>query len=156
MQEQSSTHHEALEGDLEAALQNSLRRLRVPPISAAFDERVLASLAQAETGGSLSGWVAALRQTARAWWSGPSLQMMLSGAACAAILTLGAYSWSVNTPISSPEVKPAGAGVAASRFPDFLEIESSAMETGSYRGLLLGAPPAISRSSEPLKAKPRL
>ena len=140
-----TTHGEGPESDADRALQEGLSRLSVPATSPAFDERVLASLALTEPAAERGafGWVSAFRETIRAWWNGPSFQMIFSGAACAAILTLGAYAFSVNAPVSGSTAAPTGTGVATAALSEFLDAEGSSSGVVSYRGMLLGVPRVI-------------
>lgn len=139
----------AIERGAEQALLEGLRRVPVPSPSPAFDDRVLAALALPEAEPDAMGWTASLRVTIRAWWNGPSIQLMLSGAVCAVIVTLGAYALSVNTPIAGPVVTPSGAGVAAATRADSDEWYRATVEAGTYRGLLLAVPSPAPKPTKP-------
>lgn len=85
------TPRSSLDADLDMALRDGLRRLPVPSMSADFDARVLAALAQPPSLGELlrAQFVSALRP-------------LLCGTACSLALTLAALFWTLHTPLAAP------------------------------------------------------
>ena len=75
------------EADPDAVLRDGLRRLPAPPVSAGFDARVLAALAQPPT-----LWEQ-LRASAVS-----TLRPLLCGTACSLAVTLGALFWTLHAP----------------------------------------------------------
>jgi hypothetical protein len=153
MQEPRSTNgRNPAQPILDSALRDGLHHLATPPVSSVFDERVLASLALPEQRGEwYVGWAAAIGETARSWWNGATLQLVLSGAACAVIVTLGGYALTMHAPLSTPSVIPANAGVAAAASTNFMDLDGLPTEAGSYQGFLLGRPRA-----DPTQANPQV
>ncbi len=92
----SDTRHTNLDAEGEMALRDGLRRLPTPPLSADFDARVLAALAQPPSLGE------ALRMGIVS-----TLRPFLCGAACSLALTLAALFWTLHAPLTVPA--PSGA-----------------------------------------------
>jgi len=85
-----------LNDELDMALRDGLRRLPTPPLSADFDARVLAALAQPPSLGE------ALRMGIVS-----TLRPFLCDAACSLALTLAALFWTLHAPLTVPA--PSGA-----------------------------------------------
>jgi hypothetical protein len=147
----STDFSQPAEPELDRSLQDGLQRVAIPPVSTAFDERVLASLALPEkhVGWDASEWIATLRETAQAWWNGATLQLVLSGAACAVIVTLGGYALTLHSPLPNSGVTPGNGGVTAASPPDFPDLDTLPTEAGSYQGLLLGRPRLRPKQTRP-------
>ncbi len=89
-----------------AALRHGLRGLPTPVPSPDFDDRLLAAL-----------------RGPRPWWQTlwPQARPVLAGAACSALLTLAALSWSLQTP--TPALPAVSAAHAAPRPLDMTALD---------------------------------
>ena len=132
------------EWSAEGALRKGLRELPVPPVSAGFDDRVLAAVPPG----------AGLRQGQWGWrplWH--SLRPVLGGAGCSLVLTVALYAWTVRLPVDS---RPARATTAS----DWVSLDR-ALERAAHDPSALGyftffrrnrhpaPPPASAPSVEP-------
>lgn len=116
------TENSTLNDALDASLRDGLRRLPSPPVSADFDARVLAMLAQPPP---LAERVRmALHSLVRT--GAASLRPLLGGMACALPLTLLALFWTLHAPASDvpPPLATNAAAPAASRPLDMAAVDA--------------------------------